>query len=322
MDRSPRTSDCSDTSARRVAPPPLDAVVFRSPIVTIAAFRCPVWRPEFQDSGPIQNDIFVFPRRSVRIRHEGGSAFVADPSIVTLYNLGQRYSRSAVSPQGDDCEWFAVRWDVLVDAVAAFDPGVRDHPQRPFDHPYAPCPARAYLSQRLLFELIRSRVPVDALRVEESVMALLGDVLRSAYAFWARPARPQRTNRRQREVAEEAKLLLARRLADRIRLADVARALGVSPFHLCRSFKAAAGTTLHAYRNRLRLHHALERVAAGEDLARVGLAAGYSSHSHFTAAFRRMFGVTPSEARTGTARRSGAPGEKAPRRHVRRSHGA
>ena len=100
-----------------------------------------------------------------------------------------------------------------------------------------------------------------------------------------------------REIVEHAKVLLAARLGDPIRLAEVGRAAGVSPFCLCRTFKAATGTTLHAYRDRLRLQHALERVASGEDLTKVGLAVGYSSHSHFTAAFRRAFGLTPSEAR-------------------------
>ena len=277
--------------------PPLDTVVFRSPTVTIAAFRCPPWRPEFANSGPIQNDIFVFPRRSVRIRHEGGAHFVADPSIVPLYNEGQRYSRGPVSPQGDICEWFAVRRDVIVDAVASYDPAVRERPHRPLAHPYAPCPAHVYLSQRVLFELTRSGAPADPLRVEEVVMTLLGEVLKSAYSFWGGPSRPRPASGRQREIVEHAKVLLAARLGDAIRLAEVARAAGVSPFHLCRTFKAATGTTLHAYRDRLRLQHALERVASGADLTKVGLAVGYSSHSHFTAAFRRAFGLTPSEAR-------------------------
>ncbi|MFN2634452.1 MAG: helix-turn-helix domain-containing protein [Thermoanaerobaculia bacterium] len=33
----------------------------------------------------------------------------------------------------------------------------------------------------------------------------------------------------------------------------------------------------------------------------MALALGYSSHSHFSASFRREFGVTPSAARAGAA---------------------
>jgi AraC-like DNA-binding protein len=36
-------------------------------------------------------------------------------------------------------------------------------------------------------------------------------------------------------------------------------------------------------------------------LTRLALDLGYSSHSHFTASFRRAFGLTPSAARTITA---------------------
>jgi AraC-like DNA-binding protein len=222
---------------------------------------------------------------------------VADPAVVTLYTRGQRYARSVVSPEGDDCEWFAVRRDVLTEAVAAFDESVRDRPRGPFAHAYAPCPARAYLSQRVLFEAARSGRSPDSLAVEEAVMTLLAEVLRSAYGFWGGPRPPRRATPRRRDIVERAKVLLAARLAEPVLLSELARAVGVSAFHLCRTFKAVTGDTLHSYRNRLRLQHALERVTAGEDLARVGLAVGYSSHSHFTQAFRRVFGLTPSVAR-------------------------
>jgi AraC-like DNA-binding protein len=276
---------------------PLDRVVYRSAAVTVAAFRCRPAHPAFSDSGPIQNHVFVFPRRSVRIRHEGQDAFFADPSVVTLYNRGQRYARSAVSPEGDACEWFAVEPGVLGDTIAAYDPPVRDRPQRPFRHAFAPCPPRAYLRQRALYEALRAGPPPDALAVEETVLALLQEVLGEAYAFWGRPPAARAPTSRQRDLAEAAKALLAERLGEAAALADLARALDVSPFHLCRTFKAATGSTLHAYRHRLRLEEALERVAAGEDLTGVALALGYSSHSHFTATFRRVFGLTPREAR-------------------------
>ena len=61
----------------------------------------------------------------------------------------------------------------------------------------------------------------------------------------------------------------------------------------------AAATELHAYRDQLRLQGALPRLAAGEDITRVALDLGYSSHSHFTWAFRRRFGVPPSSVRRG-----------------------
>jgi len=280
-------------------------VVFRSASVTIGAFRCATSHPRFADSGPIENDIFVFPRRSVRIRHEGAREFVADPGVVTLYNRGQRYSRAPLSPEGDDCDWFAVERGVLVDAMAAHEPSATDRFDHPFAHAHAPGDARVYLDQRALFEALAAGASLDALHVEESVLGLLDRVLAHGYAFWRGRTRHAEPGRRPSEVAENARAFLSQRFAEPIGVADVARAAGVSPFHLCRAFRSATGSTLHAYRNRLRLQCALDRIADGEDLTRVALDLGYSSHSHFSAAFRALFATTPPAARRRltTARR-------------------
>jgi AraC family transcriptional regulator len=271
--------------------------VFQSRSVTIGAFRCATSHPRFADSGPIENDIFVFPRRSVRIRHEGARPFVADPSLVTLYNRGQRYSRAPLSPEGDDCEWFAVERGLLVETMSAHDPAAADRFEQPFQHAYAPGDACVYLDQRALFEALVAGAALDALRIEETVLGLLDRVLARGYAFWRGARRRPEPARRASELAESARAFLSRRFAEPIGVADVARAAGVSAFHLCRTFRAATGSTLHAYRGRLRLQRALDRIADGEDLTRVALELGYSSHSHFTSAFRSLFGTTPSAAR-------------------------
>ena len=284
-------------------PPPLDHVVFQSSTVTVAAFRCPTTHPMFRDSGVIQNHLFVFPRQSVELRHEGQSAFLADPNVVTLYNRGQRYSRRPVSAVGDHCEWFAVEPGVLLDAVRDHDPRVDDRPDRPFRWAYGPCPPRTYLAQRALFDRLRQDGPVDGLRVEEGVLGLLSQVLAGVYAFLGASPHPEaRVSPRQREAVEHVRRLLAERLGDSLRLKDIAREVGLSPFHLCRSFRAATGWSLHAYRNEMRLRSALERLGDGCDITDVALDLGYSSHSHFSDAFRRLFGTTPSQARRQTSR--------------------
>ena len=278
--------------------PPLDRVVFESPTVTVAAFRCSTSHPRFRDSGAIQNHLFVFPRQSVELRHEDKPAFLAEPNVVTLYNRGQQYSRRPVSPVGDHCEWFAVEPEALLDAVRAHDPHVDDHPERPFRWAYGPCPAPTYLAQRALFDRLQQGGPADALFVEERVLGLLAQVLAGVYAFLDPRSRcAPAISPRQREAAEHARRLLAERLGDPLRLKDVAREVGLSSFHLCRAFRAVTGSSLHAYRNQMRLRSALERLTDGCDITGVALDLGYSSHSHFTDAFRRLFGTTPSRAR-------------------------
>lgn len=271
-------------------------MVFESPVARVAAFRCPTGHPAFADSGPIRDPVFVFPRRSVALRHEGGRAFVADPTLVTLYNRGQVYWRREVDPAGDECEWFAVEDSVLLAAVRDFDPAAVDRPDRPFLHPYAPCGPRAYLGQRALFDGLRLGPPADPLWVEETVIHLLASVLAATSAFWGGRPREAPSAPLHRDEVEHVRGLLSAQLGEPLPLALLADAVGLSVFHLCRVFREVTGSTLHAYRNQVRLRSALERLAEG-DLTRLALDLGYSSHSHFSDAFKRAYGVTPSAAR-------------------------
>lgn len=105
-------------------------------------------------------------------------------------------------------------------------------------------------------------------------------------------------SRARRRYVDDAKILLQQRFRERLRLEDVARALHVSTFHLCRLFKEETGTPIHRYLNQLRLRHALRELVQGEtELAELAMAVGFSCQSHFTTAFRKEFGVSPGEAR-------------------------
>jgi AraC-like DNA-binding protein len=97
--------------------------------------------------------------------------------------------------------------------------------------------------------------------------------------------------------------LLAKRLGERITLEEIARALEASPFHLARVFQTQTGVPVHRYLSRLRLRTALDRLEAGaRDLTALALELNFSSHSHFTDAFRREFGFTPSNFRKAKGR--------------------
>jgi AraC-like DNA-binding protein len=271
---------------------PVDRVVFATGSVTIGAFRCAADHPSFRDSGPIQNDCFVFPRTAVVIQHEHARPFVADPTVVTLYNRRQRYERRLLSADGDRCDWFAVTPGLLRDALADRDPAAAGG-ERPIRFTHAPSAAAIYLLQRRLF--LDATAAADPLDLEERVVSLLDRVL--AMAYRDAPVELQRRSRAA-ELAEAAKAWVAPRAAQRLTLTRIARALGCSVFHLCRSFRRATGLTLHAYRDSVRLRTALERLEDGErDLSRLALDLGYSSHSHFTAAFRRSFRIVPSGVR-------------------------
>ncbi len=73
---------------------------------------------------------------------------------------------------------------------------------------------------------------------------------------------------------------------------------GFSVPHLHRIFIATTGESLISYVRRMRLERAANKLRFGAvDITEVALAAGYESHAAFGKAFRKHFGLTPSEFR-------------------------
>jgi AraC family transcriptional regulator len=261
--------------------------------VQIGAFRCPIGHPTFADSGPIRSHCFVFPRTPVLIRHRDQPPFAADPTLATLYNKGQEYGRAAVSPDGDLCDWYAIAPALLHDALASFDPRAADDNRRPIRFAFTRVDASTYLHQRRLFTRAARAPGLDALQIDESVIELLDRVLTFAYGGGSAASKCTPSL-----LVHDVCELLGRHFAEPLTLAEIARAVGASVFHLCRTFRRATGTTIHAYRTQLRLRSALDRLENADcDLSQLALDLGFSSHSHFTASFRTAFGVPPSTAR-------------------------
>jgi AraC-like DNA-binding protein len=234
------------------------------------------------------------------IHQEGGSPFLADPTLAVFYNPYQGVvRRHALSETGDHCEWLAVDPAVLCEA----NPRSGDRVERPFCRSHGPVDAPAYLLVRRVAHRLASGT-ADPLWVEESLLHVVASCVEGPVPQGAADAGG---TRRQREWTLEAKAMLATRLGEKVTLTDVARALGLSSYYLCRSFLAASGETLHAYRTEMRLRTALFRVLErGEDLTGIALDLGFASHSHFTAAFRKRFDTTPSRLR-GEPRRVATP---------------
>ena len=81
--------------------------------------------------------------------------------------------------------------------------------------------------------------------------------------------------------------------ADPRALQAFAAVAGASARTLARRFVAETGLTFGAWRQQLRLHEALARLAQGEPVTTVSFAVGYDSPSAFIAMFRKMLGTTP-----------------------------
>jgi AraC-like DNA-binding protein len=103
-------------------------------------------------------------------------------------------------------------------------------------------------------------------------------------------------------AVERVKEAVAVAPADAWSIARLATIANLSPFHLCHVFRALVGTSIYEYVLRERLAQALNAVLdSGDDITAIALDAGFSSHSHFTARFRRFFGYTPSALRRTTS---------------------
>jgi AraC-like DNA-binding protein len=95
------------------------------------------------------------------------------------------------------------------------------------------------------------------------------------------------------KLVDRAKLVLSSDLARRWSLADIAAEVGVSPVYLTQVFQQVERMPLYRYQLRLRLARALDLLGRYDDLSSLAMDLGFSSHSHFTAAFRQTYGRTP-----------------------------
>jgi AraC-like DNA-binding protein len=98
----------------------------------------------------------------------------------------------------------------------------------------------------------------------------------------------------QQELVTNAKRYISNHPTQRIRLADVGQALGVSPVYVTDVFRQVEGVPLYQYALRKRLERAV-RLLPGyhADLSTLALELDFASHSHFTTAFGQAFGCTP-----------------------------
>ncbi len=274
-------------------------LVYRSPTVAVTDFRC---RPRNGGCGPDERSTdnqVVFLRRGLFVKHLGRDRIVADPNHVLFFNRDHGYRVSHPVVGGDDCTVFTFRRAVLLEVLRGYDPAVDDRPQRLFTFNHCPTGPRAHLFHRtVLAAASRGREPDLAL--DEMIIRLLEHVIGDAHrrGNGRRPARRPATVAAHRDLAAAAQAVLARRYRGALPLADLAREVHSSPFHVCRVFQDQVGQPIQKYRNRLRLRASLEELAAhGRDTTGLALDLGYSSRGHFSDAFRREFAMSPSAFR-------------------------
>lgn len=264
-----------------------------------------VARPSSSECGEVERqvlNILVLPLAGVFAKHDGPRRHViATPNHAVFIAAGSPYRISYPAGIGDQCLtlWFssAALARVLPQAMS------RDGFDSSAFASHALLPPAAMLARNLLWrQFVRGEW--DPLEVEELGIGLFASALHAACKDRDGRSRSRphgRSDRRLRQVecVKEAISLHPERKWTIGRLADLAY---VSPYHLAHIFRAEVGLSVYRYVLRSRLAKALDAVLDDDtDLTAIAFETGFSSHSHFTARFRALFGLTPIELRRGAS---------------------
>jgi AraC-like DNA-binding protein len=237
--------------------------------------------------------VIGFPLSGTYRLHQSGEAVLVDSNQIMFFNANVGYRTSHPHGLGDSGGSLILRDDLLTEILRRRGRTRTDERRdRPFLRTHGTTCPRIQLLSWFLIRRVSVEAHVEPFMVEELAIRLAEEAVR-AVDEEQRPT--SRARRQQRVNVERVKDAFARTFTRRSGLEQLAALAGCSPFHLCRAFRRETGISMTAYRTRLRLGAALERME--EDLASLALDLGFSSHSHFTESFRRQFGVTPSEIR-------------------------
>ena len=149
----------------------------------------------------------------------------------------------------------------------------------------------------LLREVVLRAVKLGALRRDDPIHVRLAGVLLDELEVL--PSTPLQLPMPRDPLAARLAQRLAASPADDP--ARIVRACGASKRTIERLFAREVGMSFGRWVQRLRLLHALQRLAAGETVTAVALDVGYASPSAFVAMFRRELGVTPKRYFGGAA---------------------
>ena len=269
--------------------------LLQSPVVTIKDTYCLGTHPQKSVEEATATTQLIFPYRGVYVRHVGGDEAVAEANQVLFFNGGEGYRISHPVPGGDASVTLILDEEQLRElappALLQKGSAVAFQRQR------LRIDARAQALLAMLRHSLREGV-AGRLEAETLAMTLIRTALgpRTAHASGAGGSR--------QKLVDRAKLVLASDPVRRWTLGEIAADVGVSPVYLTQVFQQVEGLPLYRYQLRLRLARALDLLSQYDDLTALSLDLDFSSHSHFTAAFRQMYGRTPSEFRQLTRRMS------------------
>jgi len=259
--------------------------LFEGATLQIAAFAA---RPMSDACGDVERQashVVVLPLSGLFARHDTPSGHVVGtPSHAVLIAADTPYRLSFPGAVGDRALLLRFGDEVALDRR-------HDSEDRPS---HGLLPAGAMMLRNLLWTRL---VGAEADTFEAEALGLdLLDISLAAMRTGRTPMRRSAQYRRLRAIAR-IKEAVALAPADTWSVAKLAKIANLSPFHLCHVFRETVGASIYDYVLQERLAQTLHAVVDGGDLTAIALDAGFTSHSHFTAHFRKFFGCTPTALR-------------------------
>lgn len=248
----------------------------------VADVRCTDARRGFDAPEETAGHALVFVRRGAFVRRAGGREVLLDSTMAYLTVPGGEQQCAHPVGVGDACIVIGLS-DDLAGSLAGGEPHAL---------PAVPMDVAGEFAVRRVAALARAG-DIDGELAEQVVrtMAALVARVRPELADCGRHGDAARA----RLAGQAREILLAE---PGLGLLELARRVGYSPHYLSRVFGRVTGSSISAYRNRIRVSRALERLGQGErSLAALACELGFADHAHLTRTIHAVTGHTPTAVR-------------------------
>jgi AraC-like DNA-binding protein len=253
--------------------------------VSVKVHHCQLPAGGWSEPYPLTRNVFVIVRRGGYQRCLDGQTSYVGPATAYFEPRDALHASRHPEEGGDTATLFFLSDDVMRGLI-----GDAELPTAPFV-----VPSELDLEHRWLLAQLDAPV-LDGVDAEERLAGLLGDLMRSAQPRVRSGARDGTVRAHQRivDVAREA-ITTKPAEAD---LRTIAAHAGHSVFHVSRVFRRAMGMTLGAFRNRVRVAMALDRLEDGDsDLASLAADLGFADQAHMSRVIAERMGHPPGKLR-------------------------
>ena len=264
------------------------AVLLRTPAVTLCDFDHPPGIHHDPEHETAPEDSISFVEAGSFDVQLGRRRWTLAPGALFVTARGMEFScaHDCETPT-DRCFTVSYDGDAVEELRRADVPGLRP----PF--------ARLSRAQHYIRHRLRSCGPGQEIRLELLAGVLFESLARGEATVTPQPPSGSALVGR----VDRALDLIEAEYGRTLTLGELARTSGLSTFHFARAFRALTGLPPHRYLTAVRLRHAARLLDAGAGVTHTCYEVGFGSLSHFVTAFRRRYGMVPSQARAG-ARKS------------------